>query len=151
MRFEIDDAEALWTYGEKFDLVFIRYLAAAIADWPRLVGQAFDMTMPGGFTELQDFELTYYADDGSFREDTALYKWMRTLLDASISFGRDPNPGSKLEGWLKQAGFEDVVHERFVIPIGPWANDKHLVRLPPHMIIPKRFRNDSRREEWTEW
>jgi hypothetical protein len=45
------------------------------------------------------------------------------LLNAARSLGRDPNPGSKLEGWVKEAGFVNVVHKRYKIPIGPWARD----------------------------
>jgi hypothetical protein len=31
-----------------------------------------------------------------------------------------------LEGWVKDAGFQNVVHKRYKIPIGPWAKDPTL-------------------------
>jgi len=31
-----------------------------------------------------------------------------------------------LEGWLKEAGFEDVVEEKSVVPSSPWAKDKEM-------------------------
>jgi hypothetical protein len=37
--------------------------------------------------------------------------------------GRDPNPGSQLLGWVKDAGFVNVVHKRFRLPIGAWPRD----------------------------
>lgn len=51
------------------------------------------------------------------------------LCDAARSLNRDPCPGSKLEGWVKDAGFKNVVHKRFKIPIGPWAKDPTLKKV----------------------
>lgn len=38
----------------------------------------------------------------------------------------EPCPGRSLETWVKEAGFVDVVHEKIVLPMGPWAKDKRL-------------------------
>lgn len=105
----------------------MRYLAAAIEDWPKLMRQTFQHTKPGGWAEFQDFDLTYYSEDGSLKEEQQISKWITTLIAAAHRFGRDPCPGSKLEGWMKDAGYENVQHEKFRLPIGPWAKDKHLV------------------------
>lgn len=77
----------------------------------------------GGWCEFQDFDLTYYSDDGSLKPDDPLKVWHQTLIDAAASLGRDPNPGSKLEGWVRAAGFDNIVHTKYKIPIGPWAKD----------------------------
>ena len=92
--------------------------------------QTFDATKPGGYAEFQDFDVTYYSEDGSLKPEHEMQKWISTLLNASRDFNRDPCPGSKLECWMKDAGFEDVRHERYRLPIGPWPKDKHLVS--PH-------------------
>lgn len=126
VKFEVDDAEEPWTFQEKFDLVHVRYLAAAIADWPKMMRQAFENTKPGGWAEFEDFDLAYYSEDGSLKEEQHISKWITTLLDAAQEFGRDPCPGSKLEGWMKDAGFEAVQHEKFRLPIGPWPKNMHL-------------------------
>ncbi|KAL9128176.1 MAG: hypothetical protein Q9175_007584, partial [Cornicularia normoerica] len=126
VKFEIDDAEEPWTFREGFDFVHVRYLAAAIEDWPKLMRQTFQHTKPGGWAEFQDFDLTYYSEDGSLKEEQQISKWITTLIAAAHRFGRDPCPGSKLEGWMKDAGYENVQHEKFRLPIGPWAKDKHL-------------------------
>lgn len=105
----------------------MRYLAAAIADWPKMMRQAFENTKPGGWAEFEDFDLAYYSEDGSLKEEQHISKWITTLLDAAQEFGRDPCPGSKLEGWMKDAGFEAVQHEKFRLPIGPWPKNMHLV------------------------
>lgn len=88
--------------------------------------QSFDATEPGGWVEFQDFDLTYYAEDGSLKPEHSVQEWLTTLLDASRAFDRDPCPGPKLEQWMKDTGFEHVQHERFRLPIGPWPKDQHL-------------------------
>lgn len=128
VKFEIDDAEASWTFRHKFDYIHIRYLAAAIVDWPKLMRQVYDATEPGGWAEFQDFDLRYYSEDGSLKEGHKVQQWITTLLKAAEDFGRDPSPGAKLEGYMRDAGFEDVHQEKYRMPIGPWPKDKHLVR-----------------------
>ena len=127
VKFEIDDAEEPWTFNEGFDFVHMRYLAAAIADWPKLMRQAFEHTKPGGWAEFHDFDVDYYSDDGSLTEEHSEQKWINHLLGAARGFGRDPCPGPKLEGWMKDAGFEGVRQEKYRLPVGPWPKDQHLV------------------------
>ena len=126
MKFEIDDCEAAWTWPTPFDFIHSRYMAAAIVDWPKYVGQIFANTKPGGWVEFQDFDLQYYSEDGSYKAEQSIYKWATTLLQASRDFGRDPCPGPKIEAMAKEAGFEEVTSQRFRLPIGPWPRDKHL-------------------------
>ena len=101
-------------------------MAAAIADWPKLVQQAFENTASGGYTEFHDFDLLYYSEDGTYVPELSIHKWATTLLKATEDFGRDPYPGKNLEKWAKEAGFVNVFAQRYKLPIGPWARDKHL-------------------------
>lgn len=134
VKFEVDDCEAEWAFQHKFDLIHLRYMAASLKSWPKMVRQCYENTVPGGWTELQDFDLLYRAEDGSLPEDAPLNFWIRTLMDASRAFGNDPCPGENLGQWLVDAGFEDVHVDKFPIPIGPWPKDKHLVW--PHLFPP---------------
>ena len=127
VKFEVDDAEDNWTFQHQFDFVHCRYLAAAMSDWEKLVRQCFEATKPGGYTEFQEYNLRVYSEDGSLTSEHAERKWNDLGCDACISFGKDPEPGPKIEGWMKGAGFADVYHERIRLPIGPWPKDKHLV------------------------
>ncbi|KAL9037882.1 MAG: hypothetical protein Q9180_003470, partial [Flavoplaca navasiana] len=126
VKFEVDDCEEPWTFREKFDVVHARYLAAAIADWPKLVSQAFQFTKPGGYSEFQDYDLVYYSEDGTLTNDLPIQKWITTLLEASRDFGRNPCPGPLLAQHMRDAGFQNVQERKYKIPIGPWAKDKHL-------------------------
>ena len=131
VKFEIDDAEEPWTFQEKFDFIHAQYLAMAIADWPKLMRQSFEHTKPGGWVEFQDFDIQYYSEDGSLKETHSMLQWITTLLKASHDLGREPNPGPKLEGLLQDAGFVNVVHNDFRLPVGPWPKDKDLVCSTP--------------------
>ncbi|KAL8716096.1 MAG: hypothetical protein Q9225_006223, partial [Loekoesia sp. 1 TL-2023] len=108
VKFEVDDCEETWTFPQKFDVVHARYLAAAIVNWPKLMAQAFQFTKPGGYSEFQDYDFVYYSEDGSLTDDLPTSKWITTLLQASRDFGRDPCPGPKLGGYMRDAGFKDV-------------------------------------------
>jgi trans-aconitate methyltransferase len=46
VKFEVDDIEQEWVYGQPFDFIHARYLACAIKDWPRLLSQAFKSVPP---------------------------------------------------------------------------------------------------------
>lgn len=37
------------------------------------------------------------------KPDMAVTQWIDTLIQAAKDFGKDPNPGPKLEGWMKDA------------------------------------------------
>lgn len=82
--------------------------------------------VPGGWAEFQDFDLQYYSEDGSLEESSSTLQWINTLLEAARRIDRDPCPGVKLEERVKAAGFENVTHQRFKFPVGPWARDKDM-------------------------
>ena len=62
------------------------------------------------------------SDDGSL-ENTTMKQWTDTLPQAGRMLGREPCPGPKLEGWIRDAGFENIVVKVYKLPIGPWAKD----------------------------
>ncbi|EGU72581.1 hypothetical protein FOXB_16910, partial [Fusarium oxysporum f. sp. conglutinans Fo5176] len=39
---------------------------------------------------------------------------------------REPCPGPRLEGWIRDAGFTSVVHRKFRLPLGSWPKDPQL-------------------------
>lgn len=129
VTFEIDDIEDRWTYDQPFDLIHARYLAGAIKDWPRLVAQAYTHLKPGGFVEFQDWDFTFRTQDGSLREDAALWRWQKNGFEAARRIGRSLWPGRDLERWVREAGFVDVQVVRSPMPLGPWPKDPLQKRL----------------------
>ncbi|KAH8881456.1 S-adenosyl-L-methionine-dependent methyltransferase [Thozetella sp. PMI_491] len=126
VKFEIDDVEAPWVYEAPFNYIFCRYMTCCIADWPKLVERVHENLVPGGWAEFQDFDLQYYSEDGSLTKEHKTLQWINLLLEAARKIGREPCPGPLFEGWVTDAGFENVTHKKFRFPIGPWAKDGKL-------------------------
>ncbi|KAF6830213.1 hypothetical protein CPLU01_07507 [Colletotrichum plurivorum] len=125
VKFEVDDVESSWINPLKCDFIFSRYLAGAIADWPKLVGNIYDNLNPGGWAEFQDYDFLFRSDDGTLTEDSYTAQWDNTFIEATARIGRESRPGPKLEAWVREAGFVNVVHRSFKLPIGPWAKDPY--------------------------
>lgn len=52
-NFYIDDATKEWTFHQRFDYIHLRALTMGIADWEKLIDQAYNFLQPGGYLELQ--------------------------------------------------------------------------------------------------
>lgn len=129
VRFEIDDVEDTWTYATPFDYIHARYLAGAIRDWPRLVRQSFDNLEPGGWIELEDFDIDYYSQDGSLTAEHALRRWLTMSYQGEDITGRTLRPGRQLENWVRGAGFLNVKVVRNCLPLGKWPKDPKLKKI----------------------
>lgn len=127
VKFEVDDIEARWAYGHPFDFIFSRALTCAVNDWPRLIRQSYHNLKPGGWVEFQDYDLPFYSEDGSYSKESDTAKFMQLLVESARKAGKEPNPGPKLEEWVKAAGFQNVVKQKFKLPIGPWPKDQRQV------------------------
>lgn len=126
VKFEVDDIEAPWTHAQPFDLIFARYLDGAISDWPALVANMFSKTRPGGWVELQGFDTHYRSDDGTFKTDTLVNKFVATMEEGCKILGKELYTGPAFEGLLKGAGFVNVQVQQYKLPLGPWAKDKKM-------------------------
>ena len=125
VKFEVDDVEAPWTHPTKFDYIHSRFMAASIADWPKLVRTCYDNLKPGGIVEFQDGDFMFYSEDGSMK-DSWLHHWNVEIHGAAKRAGRILDPGHQLEDWVRAAGFEDVHNEKIRIPLGVWPKDMTL-------------------------
>lgn len=128
VKFYVDDIEDQWNYEhDKFDFVHARYLAAAVRDWPRLVGQAFQNINPGGWFECQEWDYELQSFDNSLPPDSNWALFHAQINHRLESGGFDPSPAPKLEAYFKEAGFINVAAYRLIIPMGTWPKDPHLV------------------------
>ena len=117
LRFMVDDAESQWLYspGRPFDFIHARDLGGAIADWPRLMRQSYEHLRPGGWIELQEFEVMLRSDDDSMRFAPALCEFLDRLSQASEAFQRPMNIAEGHRQRLIEAGFEDVRDEVYKV------------------------------------
>ncbi|KAK1978795.1 methyltransferase domain-containing protein [Colletotrichum cereale] len=123
-RFEIDDAEDEWAFGQKFDYIHGRYMCTSIFDLPKLFGQAYDNLSPGGWVEFQETVIDFKAVDGSL-EGTALRRWNDHLLEGIQRAGRDALSPFKYARYMNDAGFQGVQEKRFAVPSSPWARGRN--------------------------
>lgn len=129
VRWEVDDIESQWAYSKSFDFIFCRTLPCAVGDWPKLVKQVYDNVKPGGWVEFQDHDLAFYSEDGTYSQSSDAALWVRLLANAARTAGKEPFPGPKLEQWVRNAGFTNITHQKFKLPIGPWPRDQRQVRI----------------------
>ena len=77
---------------------------------------------------MVDYESSLQSPNNSVK-DTSLGIYNSMFVTLSEERGCDPDPGPKLEEYMKDAGFEEITVKQCPLPIGSWAQDKHLVRI----------------------
>ncbi|EEH04901.1 conserved hypothetical protein [Histoplasma capsulatum G186AR] len=133
LQFEVDDAEEDWQYTQPFDFIHIRGMGGAIANWSRLLKQAYDNLAPGGWIELAEFDAWASTDDNSLPESSAYNQFQTLLGEASESFGKPVNVACKFKEFVQEAGFTNVGEDNRKIPLSPWSSDKKLKKLGNYM------------------
>lgn len=128
VHFYIDDVEADWTYAEHeaFDFIHARFLAGAIANWPKLVQQCYTHMKPGGYIEFQDWNTWLYSQDNTLPPGCALDRFHQITCGGRHAQGFNMRPGPELEQLITDAGFVDVTVEKILLPLGPWPKNKFL-------------------------
>jgi hypothetical protein len=127
VRYIIDDFEKEWV-DTNLDLVFGRFLAGSVEDWPRLIQQSYNNLKPGGWAEFEDWDTMLYSTSLP-REDfekSELWTFHRDTIALQESRGRNMRPGPELEKWFRQAGFQNIRAEKFSLPLGPWIQEDKL-------------------------
>jgi hypothetical protein len=89
--------------------------------------QTFKYTKPGGWVEFQDFDMRFYSSDGTFIPGCSADEWSQEIILAIEAMDRVPEPGPKLEKWVRDAGFQNISHHCLPIPTGVWPKDKRMV------------------------
>jgi hypothetical protein len=126
--FQIDDAQLDWTFKKSsFDLVHIRNLFGGIDDWPKLYRQAFEHLEPGGWIESMEIDIETRSENPRIHNDPnhIFKKWCKLFWEAgdktgrSFSIARD----GQMQKYIEEAGFVDVQHRWWKVPIGGWARD----------------------------
>jgi len=108
LYFQVEDAESQWLYTKPFDFIHTRDLGGSISDWPKLLCQAYQHLKPGGWIELQEFEVTLKSDDDTMRYAPHMCEYLEHLHKASEMFKKLMDVTESHKERLAEAGFEDV-------------------------------------------
>ncbi|KAK1654966.1 S-adenosyl-L-methionine-dependent methyltransferase [Colletotrichum phormii] len=124
--YEIYDLEQPWPWREPFDFIFFRHMNTAFADWVEIFEKALGHLEPGGYIELQDNSFPIMCDDDTMPPNSAIARWSTLLMEATELMGRPCNAPSSFKQLLDLAGFEAIIEEKTIWPIGPWnAGNNH--------------------------
>ncbi|KAH6884923.1 S-adenosyl-L-methionine-dependent methyltransferase [Thelonectria olida] len=121
--FEVDDVEKPWTWGTKFDYIFVRLMTGSFADWDKFTTQCWDFLEPGGWVEVIDPTFPAKSDDGTLKADSPLNKWDELTIKGAAKLGRSFDEGLNHEGRLRAQGFVNVHRKVFKWPINTWPKD----------------------------
>lgn len=131
-KFVIDDFEQEWTWPlDHFDYIHARNLEACFADLPGTMKEAFKHTKPGGFIEVLEFETEMQSQTQALSDDHVYKRWNRAMVLAADRMGKPTHNVARgaTKTALEEAGYVDLVHERFKVPLGDWAADPKLRRI----------------------
>lgn len=84
-------------------------------------------TKIGGWVEFQDFHLVNYSEDGSLKEGNNVNRFYELLCEACDRINRPVTIGVNLKQWAEEAGFKNVEHKVFRLPLGTWPQDPKMV------------------------
>ncbi|KAK1636816.1 S-adenosyl-L-methionine-dependent methyltransferase [Colletotrichum phormii] len=122
-KFEVDDAEEEWTWTRPFSYIHSRVMTSSIGDWKLYLQRCYDNLEPGGWIELQEFDLYPRSDDGTLTHEHSLIKWCDLLLEASEKFGRPYVEVPPLKDLLTEVGFVDVSLDLYKWPTNTWPKN----------------------------
>lgn len=72
---------------------------------------------PGGWLDLAEPSIHLVPVD-TLAEDNPFPQWVETFIDAGEKIGMSFDVSSKLEGWLRAAGFVCVEVKKVTVPVG---------------------------------
>jgi hypothetical protein len=96
-------------------------MSGSISDWNALFREAYDALIPGGWLEMQEFDVWFSSEEGELPETSMISEWQRHLDEASCLFGKRLNVAGELRQRMVDSGFtevkDDVLKVCFLFPI----------------------------------
>jgi hypothetical protein len=84
---------------------------------------------PGGWIEIQDFNPLIEDNDNSFPANCAVRKWTELSIEAAKKLGRPLDSPTWYKAQIEEAGFQNVVEEKFKWPQNKWPRDPKMKEL----------------------
>ncbi|KAI1637196.1 S-adenosyl-L-methionine-dependent methyltransferase [Biscogniauxia mediterranea] len=117
---EVDDAELDWERpSDYYDLIHLRNMAGAFADWQFIYRSAYTSLKPGGWIEVLDFDDHKGMNNffSFFEPGSLIHKVAQDLQEASILSGRPRGVGHLEPRFLVNTGYVDVQLTEYAIPL----------------------------------
>ena len=104
--FEVGSAYELPFDDKSFDVVYAHQLLQHLSDPVRALREARRVLRPGGLVAVRDSD---YQTMVHAPVESALEHWLRLYLEVAAANGGEPRAGRFLPGWVRAAGFTDLV------------------------------------------
>jgi hypothetical protein len=154
-RFYIQGANELydeyyWLHGgglEQFDFIHRGFTSGAIKDHEAVMSGTFSALNPGGWAEIQDFEMQIVSNTDNDSIESLIphtLEWIELYKKGCAEFGASFCKAEQQKQWMLEAGFEQIELKKYSVcrarcqsfllylliflqvPIGPWARDTEL-------------------------
>jgi hypothetical protein len=116
------ELEGDWPFTARQAFHYIRgfALGGMIADYDALYRNAYKHLLPGGWFEVRDHDMQFFADtetgdDEKEEQLVSLRRWEKLMAEAADKFGKPINMGAKHKGMMEDAGFTDVQEKVFKV------------------------------------
>lgn len=97
-----------------FDYVFHRLLVLGMTDWPGYAARVAALLAPGGWAEMQDYDMSIFNSAGENVSDS-WWHWQAFKEDAR-AIGLDTDVGRKLSAIMRDAGLVAVEEKMYDVP-----------------------------------
>lgn len=82
-----------------------------------------------GWVEQVEMSVVPQSDNGTVTPDHIFGLWGSVSLEAGEKFGKTLRINELARGFIKDAGFENIVEKVYKLPIGPWCMDPHMKQI----------------------
>ncbi|KAL3305646.1 methyltransferase domain-containing protein [Colletotrichum asianum] len=87
-KFEVDDIEQPWAYGQPLDYIHIRGMTSSISDWPAFVEKVYNGLASGCYIESFEGHARNQSHDESLIPEHAMWQWAGKLDECCKILGR---------------------------------------------------------------
>jgi hypothetical protein len=98
-------------------------------------GPTNSCTIPGGYVELCEADMSMHCDDGTMKVDNPLKVCADNVRASLVKMERICPDLEMLENLLKKAGFEDIKTMTAKEPFGPWAKDPRMKKIGAMQLL----------------
>ena len=117
------DYESPWSLGQdSWDLIHLQMGLGSVSSWPSLFRKIFAHLRPGdGWFESVEIDYQPRCNDNSLPQDAKLNQWYYYVSEAYHSIGRKIAYDHEMKRPLEEAGFTEVTHVEYVLPLNSWV------------------------------